>query len=166
MDNSMFVLLGWVHSYVVAVGWATWLAGSHFPDQGLNVDTTTVKVPVPTTGIPRIGWFFKHGFIKSWIQLSDWHFSVSSRRFWYLQGSWQGTITVKGTFSKRTSGLLTVPLPNPFDSTQPVLSQGQSFNTCSQTPGEPQVCARPWKYRMPWGPCPLGLRYLDLRDPH
>ena len=128
--------------------------------------TTTVKVPVPTTRIPRIGWFFKHGFINSQIQLSDWHFSLSNGRFWYLQGSWQGTITVKGTSSKRASGLLTVPLPNPFDSTQPVLSHGQSFNTCSQTPGKPRVYARPWKYRMPWGSCPLGLRYLDLRGPH
>lgn len=34
----MFVLLGWVDSYVVAVGWAARLAGSHFPDQGLNSD--------------------------------------------------------------------------------------------------------------------------------
>lgn len=32
------MLLGWVDSYVVAVGWAARLAGSHFPDQGLNVD--------------------------------------------------------------------------------------------------------------------------------
>lgn len=38
MDNSMFVLLGRVDSYVAAVGWSARLAGSHFPDQGLNVD--------------------------------------------------------------------------------------------------------------------------------